>query len=183
MRGKQDSGSFSQTGVVDSALAQAADDATRDAKQSAGKNSGSQPGQNQPDGQGGKNAAPQSNTSRRSQWFANRRRFFDSVNERVPLSVRLMSIVVIVLSIGTITITLSIRWLVTSYLIERADQQLIEQADLVFKNTRSLQKQCEHPERVDELLRQDLQHQNQDLDGHAATGVQRRRDLESAVAG
>ncbi|MUH59736.1 HAMP domain-containing sensor histidine kinase [Bifidobacterium canis] len=139
MRGKQDSGSFSQTGVVDSALAQAADDATRDAKQSAGKNSGSQPGQNQPDGQGGKNAAPQSNTSRRSQWFANRRRFFDSVNERVPLSVRLMSIVVIVLSIGTITITLSIRWLVTSYLIERADQQLIEQADLVFKNTRSLQ--------------------------------------------
>ena len=49
-----------------------------------------------------------------------------------PLSVRLMSIIVGMLSIGTIVITFSIRWLVSSYPMERVDQQLLEQADLVF---------------------------------------------------
>ncbi|MCB5622952.1 two-component sensor histidine kinase, partial [Bifidobacterium animalis] len=35
-------------------------------------------------------------------------------------------------SIGTRVITFSIRWLVSSYAMERVDQQLLEEADLVF---------------------------------------------------
>lgn len=70
--------------------------------------------------------------SSQNQPHSHRSRRLTALNECIPLSVRLMSIIVVMLSIGTIVITFSIRWLVSSYLMERVDQQLLEQADLVF---------------------------------------------------
>ena len=70
--------------------------------------------------------------SSQNQPHTHRSRRLAALNECIPLSVRLMSIIVGMLSIGTIVITFSIRWLVSSYLMERVDQQLLEQADLVF---------------------------------------------------
>lgn len=70
--------------------------------------------------------------SSQNQPHTHRSRRLAALNECIPLSVRLMSIIVGMLSIGTIVITFSIRWLVSSYPMERVDQQLLEQADLVF---------------------------------------------------
>ena len=39
------------------------------------------------------------------------------------------------LSVGTVSISLSIRQLVNSYMLQRTDSQLLQQAELVFKNT------------------------------------------------
>ena len=70
--------------------------------------------------------------SSQNQPHTHRSRRLAALNECIPLSVRLMSIIVGMLSIGTIVITFSIRWLVSSYPMERVDQHLLEQADLVF---------------------------------------------------
>lgn len=53
----------------------------------------------------------------------------------VSLSTKLVSIIIVLLALGTTGISLSIRELVSNYLMDKTDTQLIQQAELVFKNT------------------------------------------------
>ena len=59
---------------------------------------------------------------------------FSSI-QKVPLSVKLVISIIVLLSVGTVSISLSIRQLVNSYMLQRTDSQLLQQAELVFKNT------------------------------------------------
>lgn len=59
---------------------------------------------------------------------------FSSI-QKIPLSVKLVISIIVLLSVGTVSISLSIRQLVNSYMLQRTDSQLLQQAELVFKNT------------------------------------------------
>lgn len=56
----------------------------------------------------------------------------------IPLSIKLVVSIIVLLSIGTVGISLSIRQLVSNYMMQRTDNQLLQQAELVFKNVRTL---------------------------------------------
>lgn len=53
----------------------------------------------------------------------------------VSLSTKLVTLIIVLLAVGTATITLSIRELVSNYLIAKMDSQLVQQSNLVFMNT------------------------------------------------
>ncbi|NEG69367.1 HAMP domain-containing sensor histidine kinase [Bifidobacterium choloepi] len=57
----------------------------------------------------------------------------------VSLSTKLVVLIIVLLAVGTAGISLSIRQLVSNYLMDKTDTQLISQADLVFRNTDMLQ--------------------------------------------
>lgn len=60
-------------------------------------------------------------------------------NERsasgVSLSTKLVTLIIVLLTVGTAGITLSIRELVSNYMFAKLDAQLVQQANLVFLNT------------------------------------------------
>lgn len=64
-------------------------------------------------------------------WF---QRLFFGHFDRVSLSTKLVVCTVVVMLVGISVITLSIRTLVGSYVLERTDRQLVQQRDLVFRN-------------------------------------------------
>ncbi|EFA23271.1 sensor histidine kinase [Bifidobacterium gallicum] len=51
------------------------------------------------------------------------------------LSTKLVSIIIVLLTVGTVGITISLRQLLSNYLMDKTDSQLVQQAELVFKNT------------------------------------------------
>lgn len=55
--------------------------------------------------------------------------------QKIPLGAKLVISIIVLLSVGTVSISLSIRQLVNSYMLQRTDSQLLQQAELVFKNT------------------------------------------------
>lgn len=61
----------------------------------------------------------------------------DQMNQlhKVSLSAKLVALIIVLLTIGTLGISLSIRQLVNNYMNEKTDSQLLQQAELVFKNT------------------------------------------------
>ena len=85
----------------------------------------SAPHQNVPEGNDAQSAA------RKSNWF---QRMFLGHFDRVSLSTKLVVCTVVVMLVGISVITLSIRTLVGSYVLERTDRQLVQQRDLVFRN-------------------------------------------------
>lgn len=54
--------------------------------------------------------------------------------DRVPLGVKLVAVTMILLIVGMVGISLSIRQLVGSYLLGKTDTQLVQQAELVYNN-------------------------------------------------
>ena len=73
----------------------------------------------------------------RQGWIALRERTLHSM-DAVPLSTKLVACMLILLLAGTLGITLTIRQLVSGYLLEKTDTQLKRQASLVFNNIRLL---------------------------------------------
>lgn len=57
----------------------------------------------------------------------------------VSLSTKLVTLIIVLLAVGTASITLSIRELVSNYLMEKTDSQLLQQSELVFRNTDMLE--------------------------------------------
>lgn len=53
----------------------------------------------------------------------------------VSLSAKLVASIIVLLSVGTVCISLAITQLVNNYMMQRTDSQLLQQAELVFKNT------------------------------------------------
>ncbi|WP_051198287.1 ATP-binding protein [Bifidobacterium sp. AGR2158] len=53
----------------------------------------------------------------------------------VSLSAKLVASIIVLLSVGTVCISLAITQLVSNYMMQRTDSQLLQQAELVFKNT------------------------------------------------
>ncbi|MEE0654636.1 HAMP domain-containing sensor histidine kinase [uncultured Bifidobacterium sp.] len=53
----------------------------------------------------------------------------------VSLSAKLVASIIVLLSVGTVCISLAITQLVNNYMTQRTDNQLLQQADLVFRNT------------------------------------------------
>lgn len=54
---------------------------------------------------------------------------------RVSLSAKLVASIIVLLSVGTVCISLALTQLVSNYMMQRTDSQLLQQAELVFKNT------------------------------------------------
>ncbi|MBT1180443.1 HAMP domain-containing histidine kinase [Bifidobacterium sp. CP2] len=71
---------------------------------------------------------------RRGGWHRFTRFFLDRL-DRVPLSAKLVASTLVVLIIGTVGISASIRQLVSGYLLEKTDNQIISQSTLIFRNT------------------------------------------------
>ena len=68
---------------------------------------------------------------RRESWFVRRIR---SRVDAVSLGSKLVTCIIVLLTIGSFALTFSIRQLVSSYMMEKIDTQLINQAELVFNN-------------------------------------------------
>lgn len=79
-------------------------------------------------------AASQTSPARRPSLFRRIGRRVDAI----PLSTKLVTCIIVLLTIGTIGISFSIRTLVGNYLLQKTDTQLINQAQLVFNNMDSL---------------------------------------------
>lgn len=62
-----------------------------------------------------------------------RRRWLDHL-DAVPLSTKLVACMLVLLTVGTFGISLTIRQLVSNYLVEKTDTQLRDQAQLVYSN-------------------------------------------------
>ena len=58
--------------------------------------------------------------------------------QAIPLSTKLVTCIIVLLTIGTIGISFSIRTLVGNYLLQKTDTQLINQAQLIFNSMDSL---------------------------------------------
>ncbi|MEE1295413.1 MAG: ATP-binding protein [Bifidobacterium sp.] len=62
------------------------------------------------------------------------------VRRGLSLSFKLVASIIVLLLVGTASISLSIRTLVNNYLTQRTDTQLLQQAELVFKNYQLLER-------------------------------------------
>lgn len=58
--------------------------------------------------------------------------------QAIPLSTKLVTCIIVLLTIGTIGISFSIRTLVGNYLIQKTDTQLVNQAQMIFNSMDSL---------------------------------------------
>ena len=58
--------------------------------------------------------------------------------QAIPLSTKLVTCIIVLLTIGTIGISFSIRTLVGNYLLQKTDTQLVNQAQMIFKSMDSL---------------------------------------------
>lgn len=58
--------------------------------------------------------------------------------QAIPLSTKLVTCIIVLLTIGTIGISFSIRTLVGNYLLQKADTQLVNQAQMIFNSMDSL---------------------------------------------
>lgn len=58
--------------------------------------------------------------------------------QAIPLSTKLVTCIIVLLTIGTIGISFSIRTLVGSYLLQKTDTQLVNQAQMIFNSMDSL---------------------------------------------
>lgn len=58
--------------------------------------------------------------------------------QAIPLSTRLVTCIIVLLTIGTIGISFSIRTLVGNYLLQKTDTQLVNQAQMIFNSMDSL---------------------------------------------
>lgn len=58
--------------------------------------------------------------------------------QAIPLSTKLVTCIIVLLTIGTIGISFSIRTLVGNYLLQKTDTQLVNQAQMIFNNMDSL---------------------------------------------
>lgn len=76
---------------------------------------------------------PRSSPKRRNVWKRFTRRI-----QAIPLSTKLVTCIIVLLTIGTIGISFSIRTLVGNYLLQKTDTQLINQAQLIFNSMDSL---------------------------------------------
>lgn len=58
--------------------------------------------------------------------------------QAIPLSTKLVTCIIVLLTIGTIAISFSIRTLVGNYLLQKTDTQLVNQAQMIFNSMDSL---------------------------------------------
>lgn len=58
--------------------------------------------------------------------------------QAIPLSTKLVTCIIVLLTIGTIGISFSIRTLVGNYLLQKTDTQLVNQAQMIFNSMDSL---------------------------------------------
>lgn len=58
--------------------------------------------------------------------------------QAIPLSTKLVTCIIVLLTIGTIVISFSIRTLVGNYLLQKTDTQLVNQAQMIFNSMDSL---------------------------------------------
>ena len=58
--------------------------------------------------------------------------------QAIPLSTKLVTCIIVLLTIGTIGISFSIRTLVGNYLLQKTDNQLVNQAQMIFNSMDSL---------------------------------------------
>ena len=58
--------------------------------------------------------------------------------QAIPLSTKLVTCIIVLLTIGTIGISFSIRTLVSNYLLQKTDTQLVNQAQMIFNSMDSL---------------------------------------------
>lgn len=58
--------------------------------------------------------------------------------QAIPLSTKLVTCIIVLLTIGTIGISFSIRTLVSNYLLQKTDNQLVNQAQMIFNSMDSL---------------------------------------------
>lgn len=58
--------------------------------------------------------------------------------QAIPLSTKLVTCIIVLLTIGTIGISFSIRTLVANYLLQKTDTQLVNQAQMIFNSMDSL---------------------------------------------
>ena len=58
--------------------------------------------------------------------------------QAIPLSTKLVTCIIVLLTIGTIGISFSIRTLVGNYLLQKTDKQLVNQAQMIFNSMDSL---------------------------------------------
>ena len=65
-------------------------------------------------------------------------RRFNRRVQAIPLSTKLVTCIIVLLTIGTVGISLSIRTLVGNYLLQKTDTQLVNQAQLIFNSMDSL---------------------------------------------
>jgi two-component system OmpR family sensor kinase len=63
--------------------------------------------------------------------------------DTIPLSTKLVTCTLVLLFVGAVGISFSIRALVSNYMLEKTDNQLIEQAQLVFDNMDALQNKAD----------------------------------------
>lgn len=63
--------------------------------------------------------------------------------DAIPLSTKLVTCTLVLLFVGAVGISFSIRALVSNYMLEKTDNQLIEQAQLVFDNMDALQNKAD----------------------------------------
>lgn len=54
--------------------------------------------------------------------------------QAIPLSTKLVTCIIVLLTIGTIGISFSIRTLVGNYLLQKTDNQLVNQAQMIFNS-------------------------------------------------
>lgn len=66
--------------------------------------------------------------------FAKLHRFWLDHLDSVPLSTKLVACMLVLLTVGTFGISLTIRQLVSNYLVEKTDTQLRDQAQLIYSN-------------------------------------------------
>ncbi len=90
------------------------------------------PVRNMPNG-GPEEQPKQSVPNRPSLW----KRFGRKV-DAIPLSTKLVTCIIVLLTVGTIGISFSIRTLVGNYLLQKTDTQLINQAQMIFNSMDSL---------------------------------------------